>query len=123
MEPSFNLQKLTWKLKYDCSEWSSAFKIDVNENESFINIFERFNNVHFNLSCLTPIKEYLEVNLNDDFHHLPFVFNVISKLNVENKITEAFGVNLKGDFQLTEYSKEDIDNCIVTYLKNRLWMI
>ena len=95
-------------------------KIDVKESESFVNIFERFNNVHLDLSCLTPIKEYLEVNLNDDFHHLPFVFNVISKLNYEEKILGAYGINIRGDFQLTEYSKEDIDNCIVSNLKNRL---
>ena len=34
---TFNLQKFTWKLKYDIFSWPSAFKFDVDEITSIIN--------------------------------------------------------------------------------------
>ncbi len=93
--------------------------LDIDQkHHSFKEVLENYKEVDFSKTCLSPIKSYLELALADSYNHLPFVFDVVAKLQEKKLLLKSYGVNIDGDFNLLEYTKKEVDNCIVANLKN-----
>lgn len=94
-------------------------ELDIpNQNILFEDVLTNYTEVDFSETCLSPIKKYLELVLLDSYTQLPFVFNVVEKLQNHHLIKNAFGVNIEGDFKLTEYTKQEVDSCISSNLNS-----
>lgn len=95
-------------------------ELDIkNDKDLFEEILRSYKKANYDNTCLSPIKNYLELTLNDAYTQLPFVFNVVEKLQKNNIIKNTYGVNIEGDFKLTEYSKEEVESCISSNIKNQ----
>lgn len=72
------------------------------------------------VSCLMPIKEYFASQYNFDKNAIEVVFDLLEKLEIEQKLGNIFQLNLNrminenGEFVMLKYNFEDIENHINT---------
>jgi hypothetical protein len=69
------------------------------------------------ISCLSPIKDFINEAYSVDVSGAKFIFELLPMLSKEDLITGVSQLNLShkitnSTFELTKYSEKDIENCI-----------
>ena len=73
--------------------------------------------VSLETSCLTPIKEFIEKAYDIEVSQTSFIFELLPLLFQNNLIANVWELNLTEKiknkvFKMTQYSKEDVENCV-----------
>jgi len=77
----------------------------------------KYNNVSKTISCLNPIKDFIQKAYGIEVASANFIFELLPILEKENIINNCFHINLDRKitdsvFQLKKYTQKDIDRCM-----------
>lgn len=104
-----------WRVIRSKSIETIFIQIDCNPNMKHLSvIFDAYENVvEREFTCLQPIKEFFEKECLLNVEEVNFVFDLIKKLKEKEMIMQSFHLNMgnhinEGDFQLQEYTLDDI---------------
>ena len=88
-----------------------------NLNKIIIEKVKKYHKVTLDVSCLTPVKEFVNEVYGLDVFQSNFIFELLPTLYQNNLITNVWELNLTKKindqaFEMTKYTKEDVENCV-----------
>jgi hypothetical protein len=92
----------------------------INEKELeqvMIQLVKHYHSVSNEVSCLNPVKDFIESKYQIEVKSARFIFELLPVLYLNHLVKASFEVNLthkliEGQFTLKTYSKEDVNQCI-----------
>lgn len=94
--------------------------------ETITNLVKHYHKVDEEVTCLFPIKDFIQEVYQVEVSKANFIFDLLPILYKNNCITNGYEVSLTdklkgGSFELKKYTKQDVDKCIAAVnRKNKL---
>jgi hypothetical protein len=88
-----------------------------NLEDKMIQLVKHYHSVSNEVSCLNPVKDFIESTYQIEVKSARFIFELLPILYLKHLVKASFEVNLthrliEGQFTLKTYSKEDVNHCI-----------
>lgn len=88
-----------------------------NMEDNMIQLVKHYHHVSNEISCLNPVKDFIESTYQIEVKSARFIFELLPILYLNHLVKASYEVNLthkliEGQFTLKTYSKEDINQCI-----------
>lgn len=89
----------------------------VELKQQITHLVKHYHNVSNDISCLNPVKDFIQSTYQIDVKRTSFIFELLPVLYLNHLIKATYEINIskkliEGQFILKTYTKEDVNQCI-----------